>query len=83
MVQRGVVGKNEILVHRQGESVPDFGHDFRLFDRVNAQFTLKVLVHLNEISRIAGVVHHYGNKHAFNIGMSATCGWCCGRGNSG
>ena len=75
MVQGGVVCKDEILVHRQGEAISDFGHDFRLLHRVNTQFAFEVLVHFYEISRIAGVVHHNRNQHLFNIWMRLTLRW--------
>ena len=70
MVERGVIGKNEILVHRQAKLVADIGHDLGLLDCINAQLTFEVLVEFNEVGRIAGVVHHdldHGCDHAFVV----------------
>ena len=91
VIQRRMVGKNEVLVDGQGKAVTDFCHDFGLLHRINAQLSLEVLVHLNEVSRITRVVNHHGDQHLFDVSMGA--GWdnggrngcrsgCWGRRNS-
>ena len=71
VVERRVVREQEVLVHGQREARPDVGHDLGLLDRVNAKFTLKVLVHFDEVSRVAGVLHddrHHGVHEVTCIG---------------
>ena len=58
-----MVGEHEILVHRQGEAIAQRCHDFRLFDGINAEFAFEVLVHLDEFSRIAGMLDdHFDHR---------------------
>ena len=61
VVQRRMIGQDEVLVDGKGEFVANIGHDFRLLHRINAQFTLEVLVEFNEISRIPRVFNHNGH----------------------
>ena len=71
VIQRRMVGENEVLVDGQSKAVTDFCHDFGLLHRINAQLSLEVLVHLNEVSRITRVVNHHGDQHLFDVSMGA------------
>ena len=59
-----MICENKVFVHGQPKGVADFGHDFGLFDRVNPEFALQVLVQFNEVGRIARMSHHNGH-HGF------------------
>ena len=83
VVERRVVREQEVLVHWEREARSDVGHDLGLLDRVNAKFTLEVLVHFDEVSRVAGVLHddrHHGVHEVTCIGRGNGSGWCWGWG---
>ena len=58
MIERWVVGQQEIFVHWEVEDGANVGHDFGLLDRVNAQFAFEVLVEFDEILWVPGVLDH-------------------------
>ena len=61
VIERRVIGQDEIFVHRETEAVTDVGHDFGLLDRINTKFAFEVLVQFNEVRWVTGVVHHHLN----------------------
>ena len=69
MVQRWMVGQNEVLVDWESKAVPDFSHNFGLLDRINPQLTFEVLVHLNEIGRVPGVVDHDRDEDVLDVAV--------------
>ena len=81
VVERRMVGEHEVLVHRQREPVTKRCHDFGLLDRINAQFTLKVLVHFDELCRVSCVFDdhfNHGCSDLFVAGVHRS--GCCGSG---
>ncbi len=68
MIQRWVVGENEILVDGQTKPVTNLSHNFRLFHGINAQFPFEVLVEFNEVSGITGMAYHHRNQNVLNLG---------------
>ncbi len=83
VIEGGVVCQDEILVDRQSEQVPDFGHDFGLLHGINAEFAFQILVHLDEISRVTGVFDHNldQGRSGFRVASDGCrhprcgCGW--------
>ena len=89
VVQGRVVSEDEILVHGKGEAFANFGHDFGLLDRVNAEFALEVLVEFNEIGRVPRmadnhfnhrrghglITHHGGLRRWWNGCLLDRCFW--------
>ena len=84
MVERGVLGENERFVDGEAVEISQLRHDFGLFDRINAEFTLEVLIQFDEIFRIAGVFDNHRNHLGFNIQIRVELlddlngGWCDG-----
>ncbi len=74
MIQGRIVTKLEGFVHRKPEGLSAVGHYLRLFDGVNTQFTLKILVELKEILRIARVPHDDGDDACLHLGGHLSAG---------
>ena len=55
VAQRRVVTELERIVYRKPESLSAVGHNLRLFDCVNSQFTLQILVQFKEIFGVTRV----------------------------
>ena len=68
-----MVREQEVLVDGQREAGSDVSHDLGLLDRIDAQFSLEVLIHLDEISRVARVLNDHGNNRLDQV-TSIGCG---------
>ena len=89
VIEGWIVCQHEILVHGKTEPFTDVRHDFGLFHRINAQFTLEVLIEFNKVRRVASVLDHDLNDRAHQFTVlnhgGGGSGWrrCCWRGRSG
>ena len=78
-----MVGEHEVLVNGQREPVPKRRHDFGLLDCVNAKFTLEVLVHFDELCRVACVFDDHFNHGSSDLFVACVHGNLGCRGGGG
>ena len=83
VVEGRMVGEHEVLVHGQRESVPKRRHDFGLLDRVNAQLAFQILVHFDELCRVACVFDDHFNHGSSDLFVAGVHGDRCCRGGRG
>ena len=62
-----MVRKNKIFVQWEIEHFSYITHNFCLFHCVNAKFTLEVLIHFNEVCRVACVLDNDFNEACINF----------------
>ena len=69
MIESRVLTQHERFVHRKTVEVSELSHNLSLLHRVNSEFSLQVLIQLNEICWITSMLYHDFDDFGCNVSI--------------